>query len=504
MADPYVSSIQVLDGTNDISSLIDWTTLDLVIVLTKEKGTLSFDIVCPKAPTFPTNMPVLGDTIYLNYTISGVTVKLFGGTVTGTEIVNDGGKLLRNTITCPDWAFKFDSKLVKKTYVDMDPKAIVLDIVANFAGAGFTTVNVQEGGFLVSTIQFNYEQVDKAIEALASQIGWDWYIDPNKDVHFFFAGNYLDTSEDYPAPFNIDDTSGNLDYESLDVDVDISNMKNSIYVVGGTYAKTFQIGGPTGTYPPVDNYTSVAGTLVYPLAYPYDQSTMTVTLAGTAQSIGTDNSTDPTTVEVLYNDTNYFLRFTSDPGAGKAIVVQGNARIPIVAHVTNAAAIAEFGEIQDAIIDSSITSVQEAQERGTSEIVQFGHPVYDVKFTSISPLANKLYIGQTIMLNSASYGISNYPLIIKRIECVPRNGYLMEFEVEAIGSDTVTYTDMMLYLLQQQNANTPTASNVVLQVILDVQESLIISDTITLTSGTRPYKWGPGTPQPRWGFFTWN
>ena len=170
------SAVQILDGTNDISSLVDWTTLDLVSVLTKEKGTLQFDILIPQAPTLPTNTPILGDTIYLNYTINGVTYKIFGGTVTVAEITNessDGGKLLRLSITAQNWGYIFDSKLVKKQYIAMDPKDIVVDIVTNFAAAGFTTNHVNKGNFLVNTIKFNYEQPTKAIEALASQIRWD-------------------------------------------------------------------------------------------------------------------------------------------------------------------------------------------------------------------------------------------------------------------------------------------------------------------------------------------
>ena len=507
--DPYTSALQILDGTNDITSLVDWTSVDLVMVLTKEKGTLSFDIVVPKSPTLPANTPALGDIIYLKYTIAGNQTTLFGGTVTVRDITNDGGKLLRISFTCQDWGYRFDAKLVKKAYTNMDPKAIVLDVVANFAGAGFTTNNVQTGNFLVSSIKFNYEQPTKALEALATQIGWDWYIDPNKDVHFFFAGNAQGTSEIFPAPFNIDDTSGNLDYNTIDVNVDLSNMKNSIFVVGGTYTKTYQTSPPAGAFSPIDVYTSVAGQFVYPLSGPYDQSSMIVTLGGVPQTIGTDQTTPDASAQVQYNNTNYFIRFTSDPGSGHQIIVQGKARIPILAHLTNASAIATYGEIQDSIIDAQIKSVSEAQERAYAEITQFGKPVYDVKFTTIAPTANQLYIGQSINLASASYGYGStpYPLVIKRIEGRMRSPYLMEFAVECMGSDVVSFTDIMLYLLQQNNAQTVTSDNSVLQLILQQFESLTVTESNVIVTGVSvatPYLWGSVSPQNmRWNFFTW-
>ena len=316
------------------------------------------------------------------------------------------------------------------------------------------------------------------------------------------------STELLPAPFNIDDISGNIEYTSLDVDVDLTNMKNSIYVIGGTYVKTFVLSPPVGDFTPVDVYTTVNNQLIYPLAYPYDQSSMTVTLAGVPQVLGTDQSTPDADCQVQYNSNGYFLRFTSNPGAGHQIVVQGNARIPILAHVTDAAAIATYGEIQDSIIDSQITSVAEAQERAQAEIAQFGGPVYDVKFTTISSLANGLYIGQSIYLRSTSYGYNaspGYRLVIKRIEAKMRTPTVMEFAVECMGSDVVSYTDMMLFLLQQANAQSTVSDSTVLEILLEVLESISVSDTITITGTSRPYKWGPTSPQNmKWQFFTWS
>ncbi len=65
--------------------------------------------------------------------------------------------------------------MVKANYADMDPHDIVVDLIGNFAPSGFTTNHVQVGNFNVSTIQFNYQQLSKALQALATQIGWDWY-----------------------------------------------------------------------------------------------------------------------------------------------------------------------------------------------------------------------------------------------------------------------------------------------------------------------------------------
>jgi hypothetical protein len=540
------SSITVLDGENDITSLIEFdSTFNIQSVLTKEKGQFTFNIKAPQAPTLPAHMPQITDTISVYYTINDNTQLIFGGTVVTIEPIVSGGVLLLYQITVADWGFLFDSKVVKANYAGMDPQDIVKDLVSNFC-PGFTTNHVQKGNFLVSTVQFNYQFPTKCLEALAKQIGWDWYIGPDKDVHFYFAeGNPAGSSEISLAPFDIDDTSGNIEWRTLDVQVDISNMKNSVYVVGGTYAKNFVLDPDSMAtppqYAPVDVYTSVAGTFVYPLAYPYDASTLTITLGGVGQAIGTDQQTDPTTVQVLYNETGRFIRFTTDPGDGNQIIVQGQAKIPILAHVSDASSINAYGELQDAILDSNILSIQEAQERAQADIDMFGDPVYLVKFTTISPLSNLLFIGQQITLNSAKFGVSDKTLVVKQINCVARTPTQLEYQVQCLGSDNVTFNDIMLTLLQQNLGVTSTPDSAVLQVLLSLDEALELTDTVSISAASGPYAWGPlsaavenvegaemygsfgfgsvaiggglpyaddaaATTQPtgRWGFFTWH
>jgi hypothetical protein len=493
----YTSSIQVLNGTNDITSLIERDgTFNVQSVLTKEKGQFTFNVKAPAAPILPANMPQIGDEIYVNYTINGLTKLIFGGTLVTSEPVVQGGVLLYYQFTAADWGFLFDSMVVRKNYAGMDPQDIVVDLVSTFCPAGFTANHVQRGNFLVSSIKFNYQQPTKCLQSLAQQIGWDWYISPDKDVHFYFAeGNVASSSEISQAPIIIDDTTGDIDWPTLDVKVDITNMKNAIYVVGGTYLKIYSVdSSPMSTpprYAPIDVYTSVAGTFVYPLAYPYDQSTMTISLAGVDKSIGTDQTTDPATVQVLYNDAGRFIRFTSDPGSAHQIVVQGDARIPILAYVSNPPSIAAFGLLQDSISDASILSIAEAQERAQAEIDMFGHPVYTVKFNTNSSLANQLFIGQQITLSSVKFGVASKTLIIKQINCVARTPFQLEYQVQCLGSDNVTFNDIMLTLLQQNLGSTNTPDSTVLQVLIPVAEDMGLTDTVTILGTSGPYAWQP-------------
>lgn len=474
-------SVVIKKNSSDISSSIDHTSVNLVQVLTKEVGQFQFNIknFSGKATC------VLGDQIdiYEN------SVHIFGGTVTDIENVIVGGILLATQYSCNDWSFRLNSKLVVKTYTSVDASIIIADILTNFTDGTYTTNNVQSGS-IVSSIQFNYEQVTVSIEKLAKQIGWEWYVDPDKDVHFF------PPTVTANAPYIIDDTSGNLEWSTLDIDQSLVNMKNSVYVLGGTYQKVFTSGNT------VDVYLTDGTKTVFPVAYPYIASTVAVLLAGSPQTIGTDQVTDPATKQVLYNLAGRFVRFTSVPTTGQVVNVSGTAELPILAHVQNNSAVAVFGEIQDVIIDQHLKSIAEAQQRATALIAQYGAPVYSIKF---STLKTGFVVGQTVFISSTIFGTSKLPVIIKRITGKMYSPNQMHYDIECVGTEQVNFIDIMKLLLMQGNANTTIPANTILEVLLLVSENIASSDTLnTPTTTTGPYKWSPGTNDFKWNFGVWS
>lgn len=486
MSNPvYVSCNSV-----DISSSVDWPSLDLTMVLTKEVSSLTFKVRFSPGQTTPAKtVPKVNDIIRM-YDSSG---QIFGGQVTETAATIEG-LMLTYDITCVDWSYLLDGTLVAKNYSMMDPHDIVLDIIANFAaGKGFTTNHVQTGNFLVPSIKFNYEQPTKCLEKLAKTIGWEWYVDPAKDIHFFLA-------ETATAPITVDETSGQIEWNSLNLTENLQNMKNSVFVIGSTYTKTFNA---TTTK---DVYQTDGIRQVFSLAYAYKKATMVVTLDGVAQTVGTDQQTDPSTVQVLYNDQGRFISFTAGPPAtGKTVKIYGDAEIPILAHATDPAAIATYGEFQDSIVDKQITSVAEAHERAKAEILQFGSANYDLTFKT---LVAGCRIGQTLTMNSPKFGITNQSFVIKRIEAkvfAPGENAQLEYQIQALSADNVTFVDIMAVLLQQENSNTSIEDSTVLQVLVPVSENMTINDTPAVSGASEPYFWGPWpTNEIRWGFFTWD
>lgn len=123
---------------------------------------------------------------------------IFGGYVVNASYkskMRGGGETIVS-LSCTDYTRLLDSNLVHRTYEDMTDKAIIEDIVSRYcAGFGITTTNVSEG-VTIDQISFNYIQPSQAIRRIAELSGRHWYIDYEKDIHYF----PLTTTS---APYNI-------------------------------------------------------------------------------------------------------------------------------------------------------------------------------------------------------------------------------------------------------------------------------------------------------------
>lgn len=460
-------------NTTDRSSSIEWQSLTYTEVLTKEVDTLGFSVKAGSGKY----IPVLGDMVEIYQDAT----KLFGGVVIERKDSILGGILIGYEVSCKDWSYYLDGKLVVKSYQNQTAHAILLDILSTYT-TGFTTVNVKTTSPVVASIRFNYEQVTSAITKIAQLIGWDWYIAPDKDIHFF-------DRETNAAPFQLDDTGGNLEWSSLEINQSVVDLRNSIYVRGGSYKSAISSGAARDVYKAEGTQT------VFSLGYQYDN--VVVEKNAVVQTVGIDNITDPGTVQALYNFTEKFVRFTSTPANGDTIKVYGDAYLPVIAQARDQISISTYGEFQEVIIDKSITSTSEAQRRAAAELTLYAQNTYEASFKTIQ---TGLKTGQLITLNSVIRGI-NRQFKINRITGRARASGQMEFSVQMISSGEITFVDIMLALLGKDKDNIEIANNEVLQRLEIFPESVAVTDTVgTPSKSTGPYLWGSFN----WGFGTYS
>ncbi len=462
-------------NTVDRTDHVKWDTLVKTDVLSKEVDRMEFQIIKTPSKTIPN----VNDEVVLEED----SIKIFGGVITERNEVIKGGLLVAYDIRCKDYSQYLDRKVVVKSYASSSARTIVLDLISTYT-SGFTTTNVPASTPTVGSIKFNYEQVTRCLTQLADQIGWDWYVDHDKDIHFF-------DSESLSAPFELTDTGDTFDWESLEVNKTITQIKNSVFVRGGEYKKTISEANAQDIF--VANGTQ----RVFPLSYKYDN--ITVKDNSTVNSIGTDQQTDPASVDVLYNFNEKFIKYTVAPTSGHTIKVFGDAYIPIIAQVRDQISISTYGEYQAAVVDKSITSINEAQTRAQTELKKYSESVYEATFKTTQ---TGLKVGQKIRVNSAIRGIDKFFKINKIIGKV-RDGNSMIYSVFLIASGQVSFTDIMVDLLSKDKKNILIATNEVLQRLEIFSESATVADTISGSATTGPYKWGPDADELVWGFGTW-
>lgn len=460
------------------TSWIDWRSVTWDIGMTKEPDILQFAMKENSTRTIPN----LGDEVV--FKIDGVTQ--FSGLIVERK-QKTGGMVKTYTFKCKDGQFDLDKLLVAKHYENMTVTDIVLDIVATFTDGTFTTTNVAADTPELTSIKFNYETVSKTFQRLADLIGYDWYVDADKDIHFFLA-------EDVAAPFNIDDTSGNLNFRTLNFNRNILELKNSIIVVGGDFKTTY-----TDDETP-DVYKANGTDRTYKLIYQYDN--IQVTVDDVAQDVGIDNITNEDDVDVLYNFQEKAVKFRENnkPTDGQVIKIFGDAFVPLIAQVTDSISVDTYGERQTLVKDNRITSIPEARSVAKAAIAQWATGSYEGSFTTQE---GGLRAGQMITINSTHFGV-NKQFKINKVSAKMIDPQLLEYSVTFIASGKVTFTDLMVGLLGRSNAFDLTDSDVLRRLAL-MRETLGLADSLSVSSTSAPYYWGTGSANDlRWGMGTWS
>jgi len=410
--------ISVLIAGTERKDNIDRESFQKEDNLTSEVDTLEFSTKKYGAGTWK---PEVGDEA-LAY---DGAVKKFGGHIVEVEETVESAGIVVYRAICKDYSHIMDGKLVFKEYKNYDVEDIIADIVATFLPAGFTTTNVGTTGITLSYILFNYEQPTKCLQTLAELIGWDWYVDQDKDIHFF------DRSVGETAPFNLDDTGGKYIFNSLTIKEDDTQIRNVIYVRGGEYAgdsRSDKVGAGDGT------------TKSFKLPYRYDTEP-TVTVGGVAKTVGEDFVDNPASYDCLWNYQEKVLKFATAPASGD-VVVTGTPMVQVLIKAQLGASISQNGTFEHVIIDKTIITKAAARQRAQADLEDYG---FAIKTASFKTYESGLRSGQKINIQSAIRGI-NQDFIITRVTARIRTETTFEYDVEC---STIRNTGMVAFLQNQ-------------------------------------------------------
>jgi hypothetical protein len=368
--------IQILINGSDKTNLLVKDSLEVQQILGAQRDTAKFSYRKYGSKSYT---PAVLDTVLI---YDGST-KIFGGRVLriSEKFLNNAEGLIYN-LECADYSFDLDSLLVSQSYSSMTVNAIISDILTNYA-SGFTSTNVN-CSVSIDKVVFNQVPVSQCIKRLADIVKYDWYVDADKDIHFF--SKYINL-----APFDLTDISGNYIVDTLERKIDGTQIANQIKIRGGEYeASSYQ------------DIITVNGNTQSSFKLPYKFSNLTINLdtggGYVSKTVGVDFIDDFTTKDVLYNYNDQTIRFNSALADGNKIKFTGNPKVRVLAVASDPNSIISYGLREKIIEDKSIEDLTTARKRAVAELSAFKDIQAEAKFDTYT---SGLRSGMLINLNSA-------------------------------------------------------------------------------------------------------
>jgi len=444
----------------------------------------------PDSATFalinPAEKPEVGQEVIITLDATGEV--LFGGIIVSVQESIFALDTPQYQVTASDYQRLLDRKLVAKSYEDKTCKEIIEDLVASFTdpAVGFTTGNV-ETGRVINKINFNYVPVSSCIKDLASLVKYEWYVDENKDIHFF-------QREKNFAPVQIDDTALESVIERFSITPDYSQVRNRITVRGGFelsdyYTETITADGSQRTF-----------VLAYP---PHDLS---MKQGGVSKSIGVEflNEDDGTYDYIMnYNEKvvkcSEYPGKTATPPEGTAMEFTYKYQKPVIVFVNDyesQAAIAAVeggdGVYEHIVKDETLASSSEAHDRALIELNSYADPVVSGSFQT---RVHGFRAGQTIVINRAGQDF-NGSYQIQSVEITCRGG-IVEYAV-SFASNQYDLIDYLRSLAMKLN-RVELREDEVIDLVEKIDEVILIEDSLTVTLNPNVIRWGSA----KWGFAIW-
>lgn len=384
-------------------------------------------------------------------------IRVFAGRIVKIDQDLDRGGLLRYKVKCQDYTVDLDEQLIAQTFENKTAKQIIDTIKP----AGFTSTNVI-GTPIIERISFNYQPISDCIRDLAELLGCYWYVDYNKDIHFFQKSTKT-------APFNITDASSQLIGATLSIDKNHTQMRNRVIVRGGEYvgnsrSEIYEADGEQDFFPLSNKFSDLVTVEVN-------------TGAGyVAKTVGVDPlKTFADGFEVLWNFNEKFVQFDTKPNAGDLVRVTGTPLVPLIVQVEDSASILQYGLKEYKIEDKNIIDPGTARKRGQAELTAYAEGLTEGAFLTYT---DGLQVGQTIRVNSTLLNVDEY-YIINKIKMQLHSRTKAVYEVSLASTKSLGIIAFLQMLLRRQDKNIVRVENEVLTIVKTDHQGVNVLEEIT-------------------------
>jgi hypothetical protein len=412
--------IKISIDSIDRSSIIEFNSVEKNDVLNNQTDFLSFEIIFRPGQSFK---PEVNSEVAM---LDGA-VKVFGGKIYSVDKTNNGDGSAIFSVKAKDFSYDFDRYLVNEAYNDETVDDIIADIVSNYA-SDFTVANV-DCDLVVDKISFSRMKGTDCLRKLADITGYSFYIDYEKDIHFFEKNTE-------PAPISISDTSGNFLNDTLTLSDDISQIRNRVYFKGG------EIEGDSRT----ETFNGDGVKKQFKLANKFAHKP-TVLVGGTAVLVGIDYLDDEASFDCFWDFNQQYLRFkdTTIPASGtNNISVSGTFLFNLIIQVSEPVSISKFGVFEFSKTDLSISSRDTALQSARAELEAYKNGVVEGEFETYE---SGLRSGQIISVNSVILGVAEN-FLIQRVDFRMITQTIGIWKISLASLRTVGIIDFLLSLLK--------------------------------------------------------
>jgi len=411
-------------------------------------------------------------------------VKEFGGIITSVDkSIRDGG-VIRYNVNCIDYTQLLNRRIVLERYEDKTVAEIITAVIDKYA-TDFTYTNVN-CDVLFDTMAFNRTTVSACLDKLARESGYSWYVDYNKDIHFF-------PRNENPAPFEITDTNGNYLQNTLEITDDLSQIRNTVFIRGAEERGVVR----TEEYVADGEQTNLS------LASKFAELP-TVTVATVSKTVGVDYVHNEDDYECFWNFEQKYIRFkdATKPTNGQKVEITGIPLFPIIIRIFSPPSVAEYGTYEFFKEDKTIKSRQEALKYAQAQLEAYKDGVIEGGFATNQ---SGLRSGQLIRINSSLMGVDE-TFLIQRVSFSMISKEAGQWDVKLATLRTVGIIQVLQDLIRYREVREFDPDQ--LLTYIDILDSCGATDSIDAitTFDTGDYYWadvGIGQQEGFWNLATW-
>jgi hypothetical protein len=467
--------VKIKVGGIDISSKVREESLSIESVITYAIDTCEFVVegdvtIADKAEIIISNL--------------AETVRYFAGYMAQVARAREG---ITKVFVCQaqDYTVLLDTVLVNKIYDNKTDKEIIIDLFTTYLPEIDTATYVDTGLTNVHVV-YNRIPLRQAVEQLAGNSAYDWYVDYNKKLHYF-------APEANAAPFELSDApnmSTSYPYSEFNYTRDATKIINSVIVEGGTYLSedsSFELEGNAQTKELLMPYKMHKPTTATKLQV-YKNTGTDASPIWTEQTVGTDYLDTMPAYDCLHNYQEKLVKFyVAPPLLKRAVKVTGRYDVPLLCRVKSQASYNAYGRWQEGkVVNRNIDNLDWAKLVGKGVLVEHA---FMKERGSLVCEQDGLLSGQRVKIDNALRGISNYYLI-RQVTTRILGGQYCRYEVE-FGEWNPDLVDLLLRIKWQmaeykRREEEVTAETVILIEVLEQSEALDLTEATQFASDAPP------------------